>query len=1214
MTIGGTAATSVTVVNSTSITATTPAGTAGSASVVVTTPGGSNAANTLYTYVNDAPTITDIADQTISEDGATSALTFTIGDAETAAASLTVSGSSSDTTLVPNANIVFGGSGANRTVTVTPAANQNGSATITVTVSDGTANTSDTFVLTVNAVNDAPTITDIADQTINEDGATSALAFTVGDAETAAASLTVSGSSSDTTLVPNANIVVGGSGASRTVTVTPAANQNGSATITVTASDGTANTSDTFVLTVNAVNDAPTITDVADQTISEDGATSALAFTIGDAETAAGSLTVSGSSSDTTLVPDANLVFGGSGASRTVTVTPAANQNGSATITVTVSDGTDSANDTFVLVVTSVADTPSVTDATTLVNTQTTSGLVVTRHTADGAEVTHVKITNLTNGALFQADGTTAIANNAFITTAQATSGLRFTPGLNLSSPANAFGFDVQAAVGAVDAALGGAVVHATVTVNQRASGAVVGSSANPNTMGNAVTLTATVSDTSGPIAAAGMPASQGQGHASGPTATGTVQFKDGEANFGPVQALVNGQASFTTATLLPGSHSVTAVFSGDAVYLPVTSAPLVQSVVCQTITVNPPTLPSGKRLVAYGPVTLTQTGALGGATFTLTGTLPAGLTVVNGVLSGTPTVAGTFEFTVTASDGNGCAGSRAYTLVIELGPPAIDVDPEGTPPPGGCPTPGVPCVAATSSFFHFSGTASDDSGIVKITWHNAGYSGDATWISTDADNPGATMPKTARWDADVPLVPGNNDVTFTAIDSDGLTTPFTVTAVVNALTYYLAEGVTGPFFDTYLLISNPTTTPAPVVITFFKTDGTTATMNATLAPTTRRTIPVDGVAGMENTPFSTQVVSTDAVPLAVERSTYWDGRYLAGHAAPANDQLRTRWTFAEGTTQLLETPGGSVPLFETYVLLGNPSPTAANVTVRYLVEGGPAITQNTVVPASSRATLAAAAVPGLANKAFGIEVLSDLPIVAARSVYFGAGWRGGESSEGSTPSTTWLYAEGPTGPFFDTFLLMANPGATPATVTVTYYPETGGPVTRVKTIAPNSRITVHVDEEDPAVANTTVWMRVTSDVPIAAERAVFWPGVAGTWVETHGGTGAQEAATHWALAEGAVGGPLDFQTFVLLANPSATDAQVQVTYLRENGIAVIKTYAVGALQRRVVHINGLVPELQDEGVAIDIRSTNNVPIVVERSIYWSGFGGGTSVTAVRVP
>lgn len=50
LTFGGNPAPSFTVVNSTTMTATTPAGSAGPASVVVTTPAGSNAPNQLYTY------------------------------------------------------------------------------------------------------------------------------------------------------------------------------------------------------------------------------------------------------------------------------------------------------------------------------------------------------------------------------------------------------------------------------------------------------------------------------------------------------------------------------------------------------------------------------------------------------------------------------------------------------------------------------------------------------------------------------------------------------------------------------------------------------------------------------------------------------------------------------------------------------------------------------------------------------------------------------------------------------------------------------------------------------------------------------------------------------------------------------------------------------------------------------------------------------------
>src|SRR5262249_45803931 len=69
--------------------------------------------------VNDAPTISDVVNQSTTVNTPTAAIPFTVGDIDTALTSLTVSGSSNNQTLVPNANIVFGGSGASRTVTVT---------------------------------------------------------------------------------------------------------------------------------------------------------------------------------------------------------------------------------------------------------------------------------------------------------------------------------------------------------------------------------------------------------------------------------------------------------------------------------------------------------------------------------------------------------------------------------------------------------------------------------------------------------------------------------------------------------------------------------------------------------------------------------------------------------------------------------------------------------------------------------------------------------------------------------------------------------------------------------------------------------------------------------------------------------------------------------------------------------------------------------------
>jgi hypothetical protein len=101
------------------------------------------------TPVNDAPTLTSLANQVISANGTAGPLALAVGDVETAAGSLTLSANSSNPALVPANNVAFGGSGANRTVTVTPAAGQSGNATITVSVSDGQLSASNSFVLTV---------------------------------------------------------------------------------------------------------------------------------------------------------------------------------------------------------------------------------------------------------------------------------------------------------------------------------------------------------------------------------------------------------------------------------------------------------------------------------------------------------------------------------------------------------------------------------------------------------------------------------------------------------------------------------------------------------------------------------------------------------------------------------------------------------------------------------------------------------------------------------------------------------------------------------------------------------------------------------------------------------------------------------------------------------------------------------------------------------
>ncbi|MEZ5416370.1 MAG: fibronectin type III domain-containing protein [Vicinamibacterales bacterium] len=309
------------------------------------------------------PTISAIADRTISEDTVTPAIAFTVNDAETAPGSLTVTASSSNTTLVPNTlgALALGGSGGSRTLTVTPTANRAGVSTISVTVSDGAQTATETFLLTVTAVNDAPTIARSPGAATIASGLSTQTTVTVSDIDTAGSALSLTAVSSNTTVLPNAAVGVAISGTTSTsrtfvVTMTPAIGQAGQSTVTLTGSDGAASAPTTFVLTVT-IPVPPTISPVAAQTTPED-VPLVVPFTVADTDTPLGDLTIQAVSSNSGVVPPSGLLVGGTGNARTLTITPAANQNGASTITLSVSDGLATVHTDFGLTVSAVDDPP----------------------------------------------------------------------------------------------------------------------------------------------------------------------------------------------------------------------------------------------------------------------------------------------------------------------------------------------------------------------------------------------------------------------------------------------------------------------------------------------------------------------------------------------------------------------------------------------------------------------------------------------------------------------------------------------------------------------------------------------------------------------------------------------------------------------------------------------------------------------------------------
>jgi hypothetical protein len=511
------------------------------------------------------------------------------------------------------------------------------------------------------------------------------------------------------------------------------------------------------------------------------------------------------------------------------------------------------------------------------------------------------------------------------------------------------------------------------------------------------------------------------------------------------------------------------------------------------------------------------------------------------------------------------------------------------------------PTYVTRGALLTLAGNASDDTGIARIEWEN------------DRGGSGVARETRGTWTAiDIPVRIGVNVITVTATDTAGAEATDTITVTVNELTYLLAEGATGAFFDLDILLGNPNDLSANVSVTFLKEGGSTVVQTLTLPATSRTTLRVDQIAGLESTAVSAIITSVDGLPLIVERTMRWDASGYGAHTEKAVETPANTWYFAEG----------SQGFFSTYILLANPGTSANRAQILYLREGMSPVSRTYDLAPQSRFTVDAGADPDLVNTSFGMIVNFDTPGVAERAMYFGTSplWKAGHESAGVTqPALEWFLAEGATGPFFETFILLANPQTTTdAEVTLTFLRDSGAPITRTKTVRAAGRLTVNPEFEDPGLANTAFGTQVVSNVPIVVERAQYWPFAPDQWYEAHNSFGTTSLGTTWGLAEGRVGGTNNYQTYILLANPGSAPVDVTITFLRSNGSTVTKSFTVDPVSRFNVTPGpgGLVPELSNEEFAAVIESSE--PIAVERAMYLDVGGAtwaaGTNATATRLP
>lgn len=416
--------------------------------------------------------------------------------------------------------------------------------------------------------------------------------------------------------------------------------------------------------------------------------------------------------------------------------------------------------------------------------------------------------------------------------------------------------------------------------------------------------------------------------------------------------------------------------------------------------------------------------------------------------------------------------------------------------------------------------------------------------------------------------------------------------------TRYFAEGASNAFFRTHVAYLNPDVTmPARVLTTLLGANGPIARTVTRLAPRTPFTLDPAEILSGEDRVFSA-VIESD-LPFVAERAMFWDSRGYGSSAQRAIDAPATEWYLAEGATGA----------FSLFYLLANPSPRdTADVTLRYLLPEGTPIERRLSLPPYSRTTIDvnAEADPALQASAVSAHIVATHPIIVERAMYrdgrdeiFGSGHGGAGAT---LPARSWSFAEGASGPFFDTFLLLANPGQEAGEARVTYALPGGETVVKRYSLPSESRVTVAVDGEDAPLAAATFGMLVEATVPIVAERAMWWPGPeasADVWYEGHVSLGSTMTASRWGLAGGAAGGAGAEQTFVLIANHGPA-REVRVTVLFETGDARELIMPIAETSRRTVDVAAEFPEARDRRFSVLVEALGAEPaaLTVEYARY----------------
>ena len=189
----------------------------------------------------------------------------------------------------------------------------------------------------------------------------------------------------------------------------------------------------------------------------------------------------------------------------------------------------------------------------------------------------------------------------------------------------------------------------------------------------------------------------------------------------------------------------------------------------------------------------------------------------------------------------------------------------------------------------------------------------------------------------------------------------------------------------------------------------------------------------------------------------------------------------------------------------------------------------------------------------------------------------------------------------FDEYLLLQNPGEVSAHCTITYMFPDGGTMEESCAVGAHSRYTINVNDR---VQDAEVSIKVASDSPVVAERAMYFDFLGSGRKGGHACLGVNEARNNWYFAEGYTGG--DFDTFILVQNPNGAQARLTVSFLGNSGEVDELYYDLTPNSRMTIWMDQ-EPGLNDGEFSTVLES--DLPVVAERAVYFGypNIGGGTA-------